>query len=159
MIFQCNKHKQRNAFGNPKAFATEGGIKNHMKNKIKDRLRYFYTFLTFLFTNMIFKLTVFATEATKPSDADKVIKETYDIPTSPDGGAADELKNFLVGDNGFMNFVSQAGWILIAFGLGQLIMAFKDDNLEAKSRGTMILLGGVFCVSISGILKKLGADI
>lgn len=108
---------------------------------------------------MIFKLTVFATEATKPSDADKVIKETYDIPTSPDGGAADELKNFLVGDNGFMNFVSQAGWILIAFGLGQLIMAFKDDNPEAKSRGTMILLGGVFCVSISGILKKLGADI
>jgi len=127
-----------------------------MKNKIENQLRYFYTFLTFLFTSMISKLTVFATEA---NDADKVIKETLDIPISGDGGAADELKNFLVGDNGFMNFVSQAGWILIAFGLGQLIMAFKDDNPEAKSRGTMILLGGVFCVSISGILKKLGADI
>lgn len=113
----------------------------------------------FLFTSMIFKLKVFATEATEANDADKVIKETLDIPISGDGGAADELKNFLVGDNGFMNFISQAGWILVAFGLGQLILAFKDDSPEAKSRGTMILLGGVFCVTISGILKKLGADI
>ncbi|WP_373262252.1 hypothetical protein [Hungatella hathewayi] len=127
-----------------------------MKDKIKNQLCYFYTFLTFLLTSMIFKLTVFAKEV---DDTNKVIKETYDIPTSSDGGAADELKNFLIGDNGFMTFVSQAGMILIAFGIGQLILAFKDDNAEAKSRGTMILLGGVFCVTISGILKKLGADI
>lgn len=111
---------------------------------------------------MIFKLTVFATEVTEPTkvdDTDKIIKETVAIPTSPDGGAADELKNFLVGDNGFMTFVSQAGMVLIAFGLGQLILAFKDDSPDAKSRGIMLLLGGVFCVTISGILKKLGVDI
>lgn len=130
-----------------------------MKNKIKDRLHYLYTILTFLYTSIIYKLTVFATEATEANDADKIIKEKVDMVVSGEDGAADELKNFLVGDNGFMNFVSQAGWVLIAFGIGQLILAFKDDNPEAKSRGTMILLGGVFCVSISGILRNLGADI
>lgn len=133
-----------------------------MKYKIRNRLQYYYTFLTFLFTTMMFKLTVFATEVTEstgPNDADKVTRETMEIPISGEGGAADELKNFLVGDNGFMTFISQAGWILIAFGLGQLILAFKDDSPDAKSRGTMILLGGVFCVTISGILKQLGADI
>lgn len=130
-----------------------------MKNKIKDRLHYLYTILTFLYASIIYKLTVFATEATEANDADKIIKEKVDMVVSGEDGAADELKNFLVGDNGFMNFVSQAGWVLIAFGIGQLILAFKDDNPEAKSRGTMILLGGVFCVSISGILRNLGADI
>lgn len=128
-------------------------------NKIRNHIYHYYTLLAFMCTNLILQLNAFATETTEAADADKIIKETIEVPISGDGGAADELKNFLIGENGFMSFVSQAGMVLIAFGVGQLILAFKDDNPEAKSRGTMILLGGVFCVTISGILTNLGVDL
>lgn len=128
-------------------------------NKIRNHIDHYDTLLAFICTNLILQLNAFATETTEAADADKIIKETIEVPISGEGGAADELKNFLIGENGFMSFVSQAGMVLIAFGVGQLILAFKDDNPEAKSRGTMILLGGVFCVTISGILKNLGVDL
>jgi len=62
-----------------------------------------------------------------------------------------ELLNILMG------FVQKAGFALIAFGLGKMVLAFKDDNADAKAKGSMVLLGGVFCVLVKVILQQMGA--
>lgn len=50
-----------------------------------------------------------------------------------------------------------AGFLILAFGICQLILAFKDDNPDSKSRASMVLMGGVFLIVIPKILTSLGA--
>lgn len=59
-------------------------------------------------------------------------------------------------NNGLMDITAMAGYVIIAFGLGQMILAFKDDNADAKSKASMVLLGGVFLVVIKSLLVNLG---
>ncbi|WP_097005245.1 hypothetical protein [Lacrimispora amygdalina] len=127
-------------------------------NKIKRSVSFYYALLITICTNYLFIIKTYATEATEGNLG--MVAETQSMNAgNGEGGAADEFKDFLAGENGLMNLVSHAGLVLIAFGIGQLILAFKDDNPEAKSRGVMILLGGVFCVTISTILTSLGVHI
>ena len=49
------------------------------------------------------------------------------------------------------------GNAILAFGICQLILAFKDDNPDSKSRASMVLMGGVFLIVIPKILTSLGA--
>ena len=73
----------------------------------------------------------------------------------PDGSAAaNDLKELL---DVFLGYISKAGFVLIAYGLGKMIFAFKNDNAESKAKGSMILLGGVFLVTIDVILTNMGA--
>lgn len=73
--------------------------------------------------------------------------------------AAEELKKILTNDShtGLMDIVQSAGWLILAFGIGQMILAFKDDNADSKAKGSMVTLAGVFCITIKLILKTLGA--
>lgn len=73
--------------------------------------------------------------------------------------SAERLETFITGENGFLSIVSSIGMVLIAFGTGQMILAFKDDNAESKTKGVMVLLGGFFCVTITVILTNLGISI
>lgn len=131
-----------------------------MIDKIKKKLNRYFTLLIGFSTNFLFHINAYATGESAGNKID-ITTETQPMGggSGGGGGAEDELKKFLIGDKGLMTFVSQAGMVLIAFGIGQLILAFKDDNPEAKSRGTMILLGGVFCVTISKILENLGVTL
>lgn len=73
--------------------------------------------------------------------------------------AANQLKEILTNDNnnGLMDITSMAGSLILAFGIGQMILAFKDDNPDSKSRASMVLMGGVFLIVIPKILTSLGA--
>lgn len=73
--------------------------------------------------------------------------------------AAAELKKVLTNSSrtGLLDIVQSAGFVILAFGLGQMIMAFKDDNADQKAKGAMVLLAGMFCIIIKTILVKLGA--
>lgn len=68
--------------------------------------------------------------------------------------AANELVGLL---KVLMGYVQKVGFVLVAYGIGKMVLAFKDDNAESKARGSMILLAGVFCVVIKTILEQLGA--
>ena len=126
--------------------------------KSRRSVSFYYALFITISTNFLFTIKAHATEAAEGNLG--MVAETQSMNAgNGEGGAADEFKDFLAGENGLMNLVSRAGMVLIAFGIGQLILAFKDDNPEAKSRGVMILLGGVFCVTISTILKSLGVRI
>lgn len=72
--------------------------------------------------------------------------------------ATDELKKLLSNDNGtgLMDIVQKAGFVILVFGLGQMFMAFKDDNADQKAKGAMVLLGGAFCIIIKIVLEGLG---
>jgi len=67
--------------------------------------------------------------------------------------AANQLKEIL---KLLTSFVSKAGWLLVAFGLGKIIMAFMSDDPPGKQRGVTIILGGFFCALIAEILDKVG---
>jgi len=91
-----------------------------------------------------------------------IIGEGEELNIGGDSDAAGQLEEFIIGsdDNpGFLDIVSQLGFVLIAFGLGQIFLAFKDDNADSKARGAMILLGGVFCVMIKVILGSIGVTL
>ena len=134
-----------------------------MIEKAKNHMIYYFHILTVIIMDFVFHINSYAAPTESADSANVAITPSAVVtPMTIDGGeggAEEELKNFLVGDNGLMTFVSQAGWVLIAFGIGQIILSFKDDNPESKSRGIMLLLGGVFCVAISGILSNLGVDL
>jgi hypothetical protein len=93
----------------------------------------------------------------------KIQLETEEVPVDEitgSTGASNELEKFVLGDDdsdGFIDVVAQFGYLLIAFGIGQIVFAFKDDNADSKQRGVMVLLGGTFCAIIKPILIGLGA--
>jgi len=73
------------------------------------------------------------------------------------GNAVEDLDEFLNGKDGLMILVTSAGSILIALGLGQIFLAFKDDNPDAKAKGTMVFLGGVLLVTLPGIIATINS--
>lgn len=78
----------------------------------------------------------------------------YAYATSAGNEAADALMDLL---DLLMGFVQGAGFVVFAFGLGKMILAFKDDNADSKAKSSMVLMGGLFCIVIKPILIVLGA--
>lgn len=83
--------------------------------------------------------------------------QTGDFNIGNGNQAAQELRKVLTNDNhtGLMDLVGMAGFVIVAFGIGQMIMAFKDENADAKARAAMVLSGGVFLIVIPQILNQI----
>ena len=84
----------------------------------------------------------------------------YQLPMTvlADGdAAADELKKVLTNGSGtgLLDILEKAGYVIIVFGIGKMIFAFKDDNPEGKAQGSMILLAGCFIVVLRTLLHGL----
>ena len=71
---------------------------------------------------------------------------------------AKKLMKLLTNDNntGIMDLCTMAGYVILALGIGQMVFAFKDDNADAKSKASMVIMGGVFLILIKTILQKFG---
>lgn len=87
----------------------------------------------------------------------------YQLPMTvlADGDdAAAELKKILTNGSGtgILDILEKAGWVIIIFGIGKIIFAFKDDNPDGKAQGSMMLLAGFFIVFLRKILNVLWAD-
>ena len=87
----------------------------------------------------------------------------YQLPMTvlADGdAAADELKKILTNGSGtgILDILEKAGYVIIVFGIGKMIFAFKDDNPDGKAQGSMILLAGFFIVFLRKTLQVLWAD-
>lgn len=74
--------------------------------------------------------------------------------------AAEELKKILTNGSGtgLLDILEKAGYVIIVFGIGKIIFAFKDDSPDGKAQGSMILLAGFFIVFLRKILQVLWAD-
>lgn len=82
----------------------------------------------------------------------------FDLNAFAGDAAAEELKKILINDSktGLLDITVFIGSVIMALGLGQMFLAFKDDNADAKSRATTVLLAGVFLILIKEILQKVG---
>lgn len=70
--------------------------------------------------------------------------------------AADELKKVLTDpDVGLFKLIQGAGAVIIALGIGKMVLAFKDDNPGEKAQSTTILLAGIFLVVITSIMNAM----
>ena len=144
--------------------------------KIKNR----FSILSLIFLLMLSSFTVYADQPTESADGsasesadgstsasgssgDVLTFETKAVSrdstwagdagltNTEEGDAADALQNLLI--NNFLTLVRFGGAIILFLGLGQMALAFKDDNADSKLKGTMLVMGGVFCISIKTILQ------
>lgn len=46
------------------------------------------------------------------------------------------------------------GWLLLAWGIGQLILAFKNEDADSKSRAMMLLIVAVILTVIGAIFNS-----
>lgn len=55
-----------------------------------------------------------------------------------------------------LKVASYVGSVMIVFAAFQLIMAFKDENPDAKTRATMLIISGVFLFGLRSVLTLVG---
>ena len=48
------------------------------------------------------------------------------------------------------------GWLLLAWGVGQLVLAFKNEDADSKSRAMMLVVVAIILTTISSIFNGLG---
>lgn len=51
------------------------------------------------------------------------------------------------------------GWLLLAWGVGQLVLAFKNEDADSKSRAMMLIVTAIVLTSIGTIFNGLGLDV
>ena len=69
-----------------------------------------------------------------------------------DGGAADMVSTLLGYIFGIFQYI---GILLLAWGVGQLVLAFKNEDGDSKSRAIMLILSSIVLMSIGTIVKGL----
>ena len=86
-------------------------------------------------------------------------KVEVDLGSATGEHAAKELKKVVTNADrkGLLDITERAGFLILVIGIGQMLMAFKDDNADAKARSTTVILAGIFLIGVAGILTQLGA--
>ncbi len=51
------------------------------------------------------------------------------------------------------------GWLLLAWGVGQLVLAFKNEDADSKSRAMMLLVVAIILTSLGTIFNGLGLGV
>ena len=87
------------------------------------------------------------------------IKVLADTSEATGDAAAEQLKQILTNGSGtgLLDILEKAGYVIIVFGIGKMIFAFKDDSPDGKAQGSMVLLAGFFIVFLRKILNVLWA--
>lgn len=75
--------------------------------------------------------------------------------------AANQLKEFMTNDKktGLYDIIQDIGAVLLAFALGKMILAFKDENPGEKAMAVTLIMGGVLLMSLPSILTTIDADL
>lgn len=68
--------------------------------------------------------------------------------------SADALVGKIVGI--VLTLARYVGIILLVTGIYQLIMAYKDDNADAKTRGITLAIVGIVLITLKALLKTFG---
>lgn len=69
------------------------------------------------------------------------------------GNAAEDLNGTI---DTLTTILASAGGIILAFGLGSMFLAFKDDNPDAKARATTVIMAAILLITINSVLTHLG---
>ena len=72
------------------------------------------------------------------------------------GTASDAVTNLLGYVFGIFFYI---GIVLLAWGIGQLVLAFKNEDGDSKSRAIMLIIAAIVLMSVGGIFNGLGLGI
>ena len=80
------------------------------------------------------------------------------IANAADGTAKTLVQNLLGYIFGIFFFI---GVLLLAWGIGQLVLAFKNEDGDSKSRAIMLIIASVVLMAVGGIVNGVlsGQDI
>lgn len=87
-------------------------------------------------------------------NADSVTAGGYDVKVSHSGDLKTDTKAVF---DGILTILSGAGAVILTFGIGKMILSFRDDNAGGKAEAMNILVAGALVLSVSGILNGLMA--
>ena len=81
------------------------------------------------------------------------------IPTfaGPTAVNPDEMVGNLIGI--VCSIFTYIGILLLVWGIGQLVLAFKNEDADSKSRAMMLLIASVVLMSVRTIITNLGLGI
>lgn len=51
------------------------------------------------------------------------------------------------------------GWLLLAWGVGQLVLAFKNEDADSKSRAMMLIVVAIILTTLGTIFNGLGLGV
>lgn len=69
--------------------------------------------------------------------------------------AKDLVTNLLSYVFGIFKYI---GWLLLAWGVGQLVLAFKNEDADSKSRAMMIIIVAIILTSLTTIFNGVMKD-
>ena len=70
--------------------------------------------------------------------------------------AAEQIQSVLTEMIGIIGVIFQAvGVILSVYSVGQLVLAFKNEDADSKSRASTMLVVGVALIAIPGLIESL----
>lgn len=84
------------------------------------------------------------------------IKQPQSLGNADDSGVAavNKFNEYL------LDAVSYAGYIVVALGIITLIIAFAEQNMSSKAKGSMLVAGGAIIISFAAVMEnlKIGTD-
>lgn len=71
-----------------------------------------------------------------------------------DGGSTTTAKGLVTNLLGYVFAIFKyIGWLLLAWGIGQLVLAFKNEDADSKSRAMMLIVVAIMLTVIGTIFK------
>lgn len=77
-----------------------------------------------------------------------------------DGSGGTSAKDLVQGMLGYVfTIFKYIGWLLLAWGIGQLVLAFKNEDADSKSRAMMLIVVAIILTVIGTIFNGLNMGI
>lgn len=110
--------------------------------------------------NYLTKATEFAKRKIGPVSARSIgytaVAMAFAVPVMADGPQARTMINSIVAT--IAQIGQYVGAALLAQGIFQLVMAFKDDNPDSKSKAIMFIMSAILLFGMKSILQGLVGD-
>jgi len=85
---------------------------------------------------------------------------TTSVAAFASGGGASGAKSIIGGLLGYVfGIFFYIGVVLLAWGIGQLVLAFKNEDGDSKSRAIMLIVASIVLMGISGIFNGLNLGV
>lgn len=99
-----------------------------------------------------FKIKINGTSGTGDPKAGAINSGAYDVPVNYSSNLETATKSVF---DGFADLVASVGAVVLTFGMGKLLLSFKDDNPGSKSEAIIIIMAGILVMGVKLMMTKM----